>query len=150
MAFFALAALGLALGGTVQSVREGRKSAKASRKANEVSRKIEDRQRQRDRMQALREAQILRAQGAQMAVNTGTVDSSGFAGQQAGITAATGGNLAFSQQVSTGAEVVGQYSQQAASAANRASSWSALAQLSLQVASMAPESATPKANAPVG
>jgi hypothetical protein len=150
MAFFALAALGLALGGTVQSVREGRKSAKAQRKANEVSRKVEDRQRQRERMQALREAQILRAQGTQMAVNTGTVDSSGFAGQQAGITAATAGNIAFSQQVSTGAEVIGQYTQRAADANNRAGNWQALASLSLQAASFAMPTPAPRANAPVG
>jgi hypothetical protein len=153
MGFFALAALGLSLGSTVNSVREGQKAAKSQRKANEVSRKIEDRQRQRERMQSLREAQILRAQGTQMAANTGALDSSGYAGQQAGITAATAGNIAFSQQVSTGAQVIGQYTQRAAASQNRAGNWSALAALSLQAASMSSfgaPTAAPKANAPVG
>jgi hypothetical protein len=149
--FFAALALGLFSASTVASVRQQSKSAKAQRKANEVSRKIEDRQRQRERMQSLREAQILRAQGTQMAVNTGTVDSSGFAGQQAGITAATAGNIAFSQQVSTGAEVLGMYGQQAADAQNKSSNWAALASLSLQAASFTSTTTkAPKANTPVG
>jgi hypothetical protein len=143
-------ALGISAAGTAASVKEQRKSAKAQRKANEVSRKVEDRQRQRERMQALREAQILRAQGTQMAVNTGTVDSSGYAGQQAGITAGTAGNIAFSQQVSTGAEVIGRYTQQAADAQNRAGNWQALASLSMQAASFAMPAPAPRANAPVG
>jgi hypothetical protein len=143
-------AVAVAVASTGASVVQNRKSAKAQRKTNEVSRKVEDRQRQRERMQSLREAQILRAQGTQMAVNTGTVDTSGYAGQQAGITAATGGNLAFSQQVSTGADVIGTYTQRAADAQNRAGNWAALASLSMQAASMAPAKTAPKANAPVG
>lgn len=148
MFWFAVAAIA-SLVGTGASVVQNRKASKAQKKANEVSRKIEDRQRQRERMQSLREAQILRAQGTQMAVNTGALDSSGFAGQQAGITAATASNIAFSQQVSTGAEVIGQYTQQAASAQNRAGNWAALASLSMQAASMAPTTAA-KTNTPVG
>ena len=150
MAFWFAVAAVASLVGTGASIVQGRKSAKSQRKANEVSRKIEDRQRQRDRMQSLREAQILRAQGTQMAVNTGTVDSSGYLGQQSGITAATAGNIAFSQQVSTGAEVIGQYTQRAADQQNRAGNWAALASLSMQTASMAPTKAAPKANTPVG
>lgn len=133
---------------TTASVVQNKKSAKAQRKANEVSRKVESRQLQRDRMQALREAQILRAQGQQMAVNTGTVDSSGYLGQQAGVLASTAGNIAFSQQVDTGATVIGQYTQQAADSQNRAGNWAALASLSLQAASMTGTSS--KTNTPVG
>lgn len=151
MALFALAALAIGLSGaaTAASVVQGRKSAKAQRQANEVSRKIESRQMQRERMQALREAQILRAQGQQMAANTGALDSSGFAGQQAGITAQTNSNIAFSQQVDTGTAVVSRYSQQAADAGTKAGNWAALAQLSLMASSAisSPTSAT-KANKP--
>lgn len=122
---------------TGASVQQSRKSAKAQQKANDVNRKIEARNAQRERLAALREAQIARAQGQQMAVNTGTVDSSGFAGQQAGITAQTASNIAFSQQMETGAAVVSQYNQQAASAATRSANWGALAQFSLAAASFA-------------
>lgn len=123
--------------GTASSVVQGRKSAKAQRAANEVNRKIESRNTQRERLAALREAQIARAQGQQMAVNTGTLDSSGFAGQQASITTQTASNIAFSQQVATGAEVISQYTQVASDAANKAANWGALAQFSLAAGSFA-------------
>lgn len=119
------------------SVIQNRKSAKAQRKANDVNRKIESRNAQRERLAALREAQIARAQGQQMAVNTGTADSSGFAGQQAGITTQTASNIAFSQQAETGAAVVSQYTQQAADAATKSANWGALAQFSLAAGSFA-------------
>lgn len=123
--------------GTASSVVQGRKSAKAQRAANEVNRKIESRNTQRERLAALREAQIARAQGQQMAVNTGTLDSSGFAGQQASITTQTASNIAFSQQVATGTEVISQYTQVASDAANKAANWGALAQFSLAAGSFA-------------
>ena len=119
------------------SVIESRKSTKAQRKANDVSRKIEARQAQRERLAALREAQIARATSTQQAATAGTVDSSGFAGQQAGITTQTASNIAFSQQVQSGAEVVGMYNQKAADASVRSANWGALAQLSLASASFA-------------
>lgn len=143
--------IGLALGvsalGTVASVVQSGKSAKAQQKANDVNRKIQERQASRERLQALREAQIARAQGQQLAANTGTVNSSGFAGQQAGITAQTASNIAFSNQVQTGTAVVSQYTQTASDAANKAANWGALAQFSLAAGSYIgsqPASTTPK------
>lgn len=132
---------------TTASVVQSRKSAKAQQKANDVNRKIQERQSARERLQALREAQIARAQGQQQAANTGTLGSSGFAGQQAGITAQTASNIAFSNQVQTGTAVVSQYTQTASDAANKAANWGALAQLSLAAASFAgsqPASTTTK------
>ncbi len=126
-----VALVGVSAGATAMSVVESRKSAKAQRKANDVNRKIQERQAVRERMQALREAQIARAQGQQLAANTGTVDTSGFMGQQAGITAQTASNIAFSTRNSTGAEVIGAYTQKASDASVRSANWGALAQLSL-------------------
>lgn len=120
---------------TGASVIQSRQSAKAQRKANDVNRKIQERQAVRERMQALREAQIARAQGQQLAANTGTVDTSGFIGQQAGITAQTASNIAFSTRASTGAEVIGAYTQKASDASVRSANWGALAQLSLAATS---------------
>jgi len=137
-------AVAVAAVSTGASVVQSRKSSKAQQKANEVNRKIESRNAQRERMAALREAQIARAQGQQMAVNTGTVDSSGFAGQQAGITAQTASNIAFSQQVETGTAVVSQYTQNAADASARSANWGALAQFSLAAGSFAASRPTTK------
>lgn len=130
-------AVAVAAVGTTASVVQSTKAAKAQRKANDVNKKIQDRQALRERMQALREAQILRAQGQQLAANTGTVDSSGFAGQQAGITAQTNSNIAFSNQVTTGNAVIGAYTNKAAGAATQAANWGALAQLSLASTALA-------------
>lgn len=140
-------AVAVAAVSTTASVVQSRKSAKAQQKANEVNRKIESRNAQRERMAALREAQIARAQGQQMAVNTGTADSSGFAGQQAGITAQTASNIAFSQQMETGSAVISQYTQAASDAASKSANWGALAQFSLAAGSFAasqPASTTTK------
>lgn len=140
-------AVAVAAVSTGASVIQSSKNAKAQKKANDVNRKIQERQSARERLQALREAQIARAQGQQLAANTGTVNSSGFAGQQAGITAQTASNIAFSNQVQTGTAVVSQYTQTASDAANKAANWGALAQFSLAAASFAgsqPASTTPK------
>lgn len=140
-------AVAVAAVSTGASVIQSSKSAKAQKKANDVNRKIQERQSARERLQTLREAQIARAQGQQLAANTGTVNSSGFAGQQAGITAQTASNIAFSNQVQTGTAVVSQSTQTASDAANKAANWGALAQFSLAAGSYIgsqPASTTPK------
>lgn len=106
-----------------------RDAAKMQRKANEVQSRIEARQMQRDRMQALREAQIARAMGQQSAAVSGTADSSGFSGSQAGMQATALGNVAFSQQVSTGVEMINMYNRKAAGKMSQANTWQAAKQL---------------------
>lgn len=96
---------------------------KAQQKANNVQSKIEARQMQRDRMQALREAQIARATGMQMAVTSGSADSSGLAGSQAGMQATALSNLAFSQQVETGVGMINMYNRTAARKMMQSQNW---------------------------
>lgn len=96
---------------------------KAQQKASNVQSKIEARQMQRDRMQALREAQIARATGMQMAVTSGSADSSGLAGSQAGMQATALSNLAFSQQVETGVGMINMYNRTAARKMMQSQNW---------------------------
>lgn len=145
--FIAVAA-GLFAAGTVASVVEQRKSRKAQKKANEVTRKIEERQAAKERAAAIRQASIARATAQASAVNTGTVDSSGYMGQTSAIQATTAGNIAFGNQLNTGSQQVFGYRQQAADAESRASNYQAIANLSLQAASFyssMPSSTAPKA-----
>lgn len=97
-----------------------RDSRKATERAQAVQNKIEGRQMQRDRMQALREAQIARATGLQQAVTSGAANSSGLAGSQAGMQASALGNLAFSQQVDTGVGVMNMYNRRSSQMMGRA------------------------------
>lgn len=113
-----------------------RDAAKMQRKASEVQSRVEARQMQRDRMQALRDAQIARAMGQQSAAVSGTADSSGFAGSQAGMQASVLGNVAFSQQVSTGVEMINMYNRRAAGKMAQANTFAAIKQLGAQAARM--------------
>ena len=122
---------------TGASIYQQNKSAKAQKKANAVNRKIEERQRKREQMDQLRQAQIARAQAVAAGVNTGTQDSSGMQGQVNSISAQTASNVAYSNQVQTGANVVGMYQQQAADAQQIAGNWAALAELSMTVGNIA-------------
>lgn len=124
--------LGIGPGMQAEVYDQSRKAYKAERKAAEVSRKIEARQRQREQMQQLRAAQIARATAIASAVNTGTADTSGFQGQAASIQAQTASNIAFSNQVQTGSEVIGMYQQKSADARQKAGNWAALAELTMK------------------
>ena len=117
---------------TALSIKESQKSASFQRKANDVSRKIRERQEQKQRLAAVREAQIARAQNTQMAANAGTVNSSGFSGVQSGITAQTASNIAFANQVGTGQTAIMQYRQAASDSNTKSQNWAAIAQLSMQ------------------
>lgn len=111
-----------------------RDASKMQRKANEVQSKIEARQMQRERMQALRDAQIARAMGQQSAAVSGTTDSSGFSGSQAGMQASVLGNVAFSQQVSTGVDMINMYNRKAAGKMAQANTFAVIKQLGDQAA----------------
>ena len=126
-------AISVAAVGTAASIQQNRQAAKQQRKAQNVQSKIEARQMQRDRMQTLREAQIARATGMQMAVTSGSADSSGLFGSQAGMQATALGNLAFSQQVETGVGMINMYNAKAAHYQRRASEASAVSQLALSM-----------------
>lgn len=120
---------------TGASVIQSRKSAKATAKANKVQRKIDDRAAKRQQLSDLRQQQIAQAAGLQAASNTGTAFSSGIQGQTASIGAVTAGNIAFSQMVQSGADVVSMYNQQATDANVLAANYQAGAQLALAAGS---------------
>ena len=124
--------VGNLLTGGMLAANDARKS---EQRAAEVRSKIEGRQIQRDRAQALREAQIARATGMQAAVTSGSADSSGFAGAQAGMQATALGNVAFSQQVETGVGMINMYQRTAARQQMQAQNWAAVKQLATQAVS---------------
>ena len=144
----AAVAVGVAAAGTAASIVQGNKARKAQERASQVQSKIEARSAQRDRMQQLRQAQIARATAVQGAVTSGTADSSGTAGQLANIQSVAGGNLAFSQMTETGVGVINNFNRRAGRYASQASTYSAVAGLSLSVAGAAGGLQAPKASAP--
>lgn len=128
--FIASALFGASPGSTAGALYEQNKANKADRKAREIERKIEERRRKREQMASLREAQVARASAAAMAANTGTVDSSGYMGQTASIQAQTSSNIAYSNQVQTAVDAMGQYTEASAKARQRAGLWEGVAALS--------------------
>lgn len=124
--------LGLLFG----SYDQNKKASKAARKAAEVERKIDERQRKREQMAVLREAQIARAQAQAASVNTGTQDSSGARGQLSSIQSQAASNVAYSNQVQTGANAIGMYKQQSADYKARSDTWAMLADLSLKATTL--------------
>ena len=140
----------VAVAATGASVYQQNKSAKAQRQQQQVQNKIDERARKREQLAQLRQAQIARAQATQASVNTGTSDSSGLAGQIAGINATALGNVAFSQQVQTGAEQVAMFGNKAAGAATVAGNWAAVAQISNMALSSIPNKPKTDPNKPAG
>ena len=118
------------VGSTALAMNERNKEARAERKAREVERKIEERRRKREQLASLREAQVARASAMAASVNTGTTDSSGMAGQLASIQSQTASNIAYSNQVQTGVDVIGQYKEASVKAGQRAGMWESIAALS--------------------
>lgn len=90
----------------------------ASREAAEMQRAIQQKQTQRSQVQALREAQIKRAILTQAATNSGTADSSGFAGGMASLTSQLASNQAFSSQVGALSQRQARYTSRANTAAS--------------------------------
>lgn len=130
-------AVAVAAVATGASVVSQNKSRKAQERASRVQQKIESRNAQRDRMSALRQAQIARATAIQGAVTSGTADSSGLSGQLSGIQATTASNLAFSQQTETGVGVINNYMRAAGRYQSQAGTYSAIANLALTGAQFA-------------
>lgn len=127
--------LGVKTGMDAEAIYQQGKANKAERKAQEVNRKIEERKRKREQMDQLRQAQIARAQAIAAGVNTGTQDSSGMQGQVNSIQSQTASNVAFSNQVQTGSNVIGMYQQKAAKAVELSGNWESLAKLTMQATS---------------
>jgi hypothetical protein len=118
------------------SVNESNKASKAERRAAEVERKIESRRRIREQAATLRESQIARAQAVAAGVNTGVAETSGMQGQVSSIQSQAASNVAYSNQVQTGMDVIGMYQSKAAGARQRASNWEVLADISMKVGTM--------------
>lgn len=140
----------VAAAATGASVYQSNKSAKAQRKQQQVQNKIDERSRKREQLAQLRQAQIARAQATQASVNTGTADSSGLAGQMASINSTALGNVAFTQQVQTGADATSLWANKAAGAATMAGNWGAVAQLATLSLSALPNKPKADPNKPSG
>jgi hypothetical protein len=105
--------------GTVQSNRAQKKAAGAQRQQQQL-------QSRRSQRQAVREAQIRRAQGQVQAGALGVTGGSGLAGGQASLSSQLGGNIGFAGQMSG-------LSQEISMQQGRAQQGQALAGLGMQV-----------------
>lgn len=92
--------------GTVQAGKAQKKAAAAQQQQQEVSTR-------RDRMQAIREMQIKRAQAISSAQGAGALDSSGATGGIGSMSSQLGSNLGFSTQMSALSANISRYTQQA-------------------------------------
>lgn len=106
--------------GTVASISASRKAAKAQQKQQQL-------QRRRSSRQAIREAQIRRAQTVATAQGAGALGSSAVAGGTGSLTSQVGEQLGFSSQYSALSNIVTQQNQ-------RAQTFSALANFGSQFA----------------
>ena len=79
--------------GTIQSMSAEKKRAKSQQQQQQL-------QSRRSQRQAIREAQIRRAQGQVQAGALGVTGGSGLAGGQASLSSQLGGNLGFAGQMS--------------------------------------------------
>lgn len=82
-----------AVAGTAVSINQQKKAAAATRRQQGLSAR-------RSQRQAIREAQIRRAQGQVQAGAMGVTGGSGLAGGQASLSSQLGGNLGFAGQMS--------------------------------------------------
>lgn len=92
--------------GTIQAGKAQKKQAAAQQQQQEVSTR-------RDRMQAIREMQIKRAQAISSAQGAGALDSSGAIGGIGSMSSQLGSNLGFSTQMSALSANISRYAQQA-------------------------------------
>ena len=99
MAALTTIALGTLAAGTVASVYEGRRARKMQEKAVKVDEKRSKLQAMRSSVQQIRQAQIQRAEIAQMGENQMVGGSSGVAGGMASAQSQATSNIAFAQQI---------------------------------------------------
>ena len=105
--------------GTAVSIKQGQEASKAQARQQGLSAR-------RSQRQAIREAQIRRAQGQVQAGAMGVTGGSGLAGGQASLSSQLGGSLGFAGQMSG-------LSQQITMAQSRAQTAGAVANLGMQV-----------------
>lgn len=108
-----------AVAGTAVSIKQGKEASAATRRQQGLSAR-------RSQRQAIREAQIRRAQSQVQAGAMGVTGGSGLAGGQASLSSQLGGSLGFAGQMSG-------LSQQITMAQSRAQTAGAVAGLGMQV-----------------
>ena len=108
-----------AVAGTAVSIKQGKEASKAQARQQGLSAR-------RSQRQAIREAQIRRAQSQVQAGAMGVTGGSGLAGGQASLSSQLGGSLGFAGQMSG-------LSQQISMAQSRAQTAGAVAGLGMQV-----------------
>ena len=121
-----------AVAGTVGSFVMQSKARSEQRRASRLSQQQQQVATRRSRMQAIRRAQIARAQVIASGVASGSAGSSANFGGQSSVAAQTGGNLGFSTQMSGLSGLIGAANQSAATSMARASDLNSVANLGVR------------------
>lgn len=131
MAAFTSIALGIgaaaSVAGVVGQQKAAKQQARAQRQAAAEQQKAQQLQYRRSQRQAIRQAQLARAQSIVTAGAVGGDTGSGSAGGLSGLGSQLGGNLGYGSQLSGLNANIGAFNQQAANAAFRGQTFGALA-----------------------
>ncbi len=134
-----IAGVSLAVGiaGSVASYMQQQKAAKQQKKARNEALRKEEAQVRRQRRQAIREAQIKRAQVVNFGEATGTGGSSSVDAATGSIGSQLGSNIGFGNMMSSFNANIAMHEQKALDAQQRASTFQGIADLGFQVAGAA-------------
>jgi Ni/Co efflux regulator RcnB len=94
----AAVAIATSVGGTIASVQQSKKAAKAQRQANRLTRQRNQLERSRARREAIRNSRQSFARAQNSAANQGVLDTSGSKGGLGSIQSQTNANLSFLDQ----------------------------------------------------
>ena len=119
----------LAAAGTVAQISQQQKAAKAQKKARKAEEQRQAVAARRERLQALRRAQLSRATAVNTATNIGSGQTSGIAGGASSVGSQAGEALGFSTQMSGLSRQISHFQQQAANAITSASAFGSVAGL---------------------
>ncbi len=131
-----IALVGLAAGGTVASVQQGRQARKESAKARKAEQRLQNVRAARERRAAVREARLQRAQIQSGAAQSGVATSSGAVQGAGAVGTQLASNLSFLDQSSALTNQISLFRQRSADASGRASTYSAVSGLAMQGASL--------------
>lgn len=123
----------LAVAGAAASYSQQRKSAKAQARAQKAQQKQADIANARERRTAVRNARVARASVENQGAMTGIGTSSTVAGSQASISQQLGENVSFLDQMAALSEEASVANQQAANYATRASGYSQVGNLAMNM-----------------
>ena len=121
--------LGVSAAGTAASIIQQGKASDAAEKARKRQNALSELQNRRARIQSIREARVKRAAILARGEAAGASDSTGVQGGVASLQGSLGSSIGFQGQVASAQRGVASAQGQAVSAANRANTYSAIAEL---------------------